>query len=131
MNLIQIGRVHSHLTTLASAPRQANEGAPSANLEIKPAYIEALHGLKPGTDIWVLTWLHHADRTILKTHPRNNPHNRLQGVFATRSPDRPNPIGLHRTKILSITEHWLKVDSLEAINGTPIIDIKPILEPEP
>jgi tRNA-Thr(GGU) m(6)t(6)A37 methyltransferase TsaA len=130
MNLIQIGRVHSHLTTRISAPLQAHEGAPSASLEIKPAYIEALHGLKPGTDIWVLTWLHQADRTTLKTHPRNNPHTPLQGVFATRSPDRPNPIGLHRTKILSITDHWLRVDSLEAINGSPIIDIKPIIEDE-
>jgi tRNA-Thr(GGU) m(6)t(6)A37 methyltransferase TsaA len=130
MNLIQIGRVHSHPTTLASAPLQAHEGAPSASLEIKPAYIEALHGLKPGTDIWVLTWLHQADRTTLKTHPRKNPHTPLQGVFATRSPDRPNPIGLHRTKILSITDHWLRVDSLEAINGSPIIDIKPIIEAE-
>jgi tRNA-Thr(GGU) m(6)t(6)A37 methyltransferase TsaA len=128
MNLIQIGRVHSHLTTLAPAPRETKEGAPSASLEIKPAYIEALQGLTPGTDVWVLTWFHHANRTILKTHPRNHPHNRLQGVFATGCPDRPNPIGLHRTKILSITEHWLKVDSLAAINGTPIIDIKPIME---
>lgn len=128
MNLIQIGRVHSHLTTRESAPRQAHEGAPSANLEIKPAYIDALEGLKPGADVWVLTWLHHADRNTLKTHPRHNPRNPLQGVFATRSPDRPNPIGLHRTKILSITEHWLKVDALEAINGTPIIDIKPVVE---
>jgi tRNA-Thr(GGU) m(6)t(6)A37 methyltransferase TsaA len=131
MNLTHIGRVHSHLTTRASAPRQAHEGAPHASLEIKPAYIEALDGLKPGMDIWVLTWLHQADRNLLKTHPRNHPHSHLQGVFSTRSPDRPNPIGLHRTKILSITEHWIRVESLEAIDGTPIIDIKPVLEPEP
>jgi tRNA-Thr(GGU) m(6)t(6)A37 methyltransferase TsaA len=131
MNLIQIGRVHSHLTTRASAsaPFQAHEDAPSASLEIKPAYIEALDGLKPGTDIWVLTWLHQADRTILKTHPHNHPRSPLQGVFAICSLDRPNPIGLHRTKILSITDHWLRVDSLEAINGSPIIDIKPITGP--
>ena len=130
MNLIQIGRVHSTLAARTSAPHQAHEGAPNASLELKPAYLGALDGLKPGSDVWVLTWLHQADRTILKTHPRNNPHNRLQGVFATRSPDRPNPIGLHRTKIVSITEHWVRVDSLEAVNGTPILDIKPVLDPE-
>jgi tRNA-Thr(GGU) m(6)t(6)A37 methyltransferase TsaA len=128
MNLTQIGRVHSPLTTRVSAPRQAREGAPSARLEIDPSYIEALDGLKPGADIWILTWLHQADRTILKTHPRNDPRNPLQGVFATRSPDRPNPIGLHRTKILSINNYWVEVHSLEAINSTPIIDIKPVME---
>jgi hypothetical protein len=73
-----------------------------ASLEIRPAYIESLDGLEPGMDIWVLTWLHQADRNVLKTHPRSH----LQGVFATRSPDRPNPIGLHRAKILTITDHW-------------------------
>jgi tRNA-Thr(GGU) m(6)t(6)A37 methyltransferase TsaA len=95
-------------------------------LEIRPAYIEALDGLKPGMD----TWLHQANRNVLKTHPRSNPRRPLQGVFTTRSPDRPNPIGLHRTKILSVIEHWIRVDSLEAIDGTPIIDIKPVIERE-
>ena len=134
MNLVYIGRVHSHLITRTSAPRQAHEGAPHASLEIRPAYIEALDGFKPGMDIWVLTWLHQADRNVLKTHPRSNPRSPLQGVFATRSPDRPNPIGLHRTKVLSITEHWIRVrirvESLEAIDGAPIIDIKPVMERE-
>ena len=130
MNLVHIGRVHSHLITRTSAPRQAHEGAPHASLEIRPAYIEALHGLKPGMDIWVLTWLHQADRNALKTHPRSNPRSPLQGVFTNRSPDRPNPIGLHRTKVLSITEHWIRIESLEAIDGTPIIDIKPVIERE-
>jgi len=90
MNLVHIGRVHSHLIRRTSAPRQAHEGAPHASLEIRPAYIEALDGLKPGMDIWVLTWLHQADRNVLKTHPRSNPRSPLQGVFTTRSPDRPN-----------------------------------------
>ena len=130
MNLVHIGRVHSHLIRRTSAPRQAHEGAPHASLEIRPAYIQALDGLKPGMDIWVLTWLHQADRNVLKTHPRSNPRSPLQGVFTTRSPDRPNPIGLHCTKILSITEHWIRVESLEAIDGTPIIDIKPVIERE-
>src|SRR5215471_19595443 len=105
MNLVHIGRVHSPLIRRTSAPRQAHEGAPHASLEIRPAYIEALDGLKPGMDIWVLTWLHQADRNKLKTHPRNNPHSHLQGVFSTRSPNRPNPMVLNRTKILTTIEH--------------------------
>jgi tRNA-Thr(GGU) m(6)t(6)A37 methyltransferase TsaA len=131
MNLTQIGCVHSPLATRAAAPRQAHEGAPNARLEIDPAYTEALDGIKPGADIWILTWLDQADRTILKTHPRNDTRNPLQGVFATRSPNRPNPIGLHRTKVLRVLDdHSFEVQGLEAINGTPIIDIKPIMECE-
>jgi tRNA-Thr(GGU) m(6)t(6)A37 methyltransferase TsaA len=130
MNLTHIGRVHSHLTARTSAPRQAHGGAPHASLQIRPAYIGALDGLKPGMDIWILTWLHQADRNVLKTHPGKNPRSPLQGVFATRSPDRPNPIGLHRAKILSITEHWIRVESLEAVDETPVIDIKPVTESE-
>jgi tRNA-Thr(GGU) m(6)t(6)A37 methyltransferase TsaA len=127
MNLVHIGRVHSHLITRTSAPRKAHEGAPR-QLGNKAGLQSKL--FKPGMDIWVLTWLHQADRNVLKTHPRSNPRSPLQGVFTTRSPDRPNPIGLHRTKILSITEHWIRVESLEAIDGTPIIDIKPVIERE-
>ena len=128
MNLTHIGRVHSHLTTRTSAPRQAHEGAAHASLEIKPAYIEALDGLKPGMDIWVLTWLHQADRNLLKAHPRNNPHSHLQGVFSTRSPDRPNPIGLHRVRVLATERLRICVQGLEALDRTPVIDIKPVLD---
>ena len=94
-SLQPIGFVRSDLRSLGDAPRQGDEGAPEAVLEIDPAYAEALHGLAPGDDLVVLTWLHRADRSVLQTHPRNDPATPLTGVFATRSPDRPNPIGLH------------------------------------
>jgi tRNA-Thr(GGU) m(6)t(6)A37 methyltransferase TsaA len=124
-----IGCVHSTLTDRAGAPRQGWEGAPDASLEIHPAFARGLDGIRPGHEIWVLTWLHQSERSVLEVHPRDDLRNPLTGVFATRSPDRPNPIGLHRTKVLSVDgERWLKVQGLEAIDGTPIIDIKPVLE---
>jgi tRNA-Thr(GGU) m(6)t(6)A37 methyltransferase TsaA len=124
-----IGYVHSTLKQRSDAPRQGWEGAPDARLEIGPAFIECLDGIEPGQDIWVFTWLHEAQRSVLKVHPRGNPLNPLTGVFATRPPDRPNPIGLHRAKVLSVDgERWLRVQGLEAIDGTPIIDIKPVLK---
>ncbi len=124
-----IGYVHSALKQRTGAPRQGWEGAPDARLEILPAFVECLDGIEPGLDIWILTWLHQAQRSTLKVYPRGDRHNQLTGVFATRSPDRPNPIGLHRSKVLSVDEGgWLQVQGLEAIDGTPIIDIKPILE---
>ena len=123
-----IGYVHSTLKKRSGAPRQGWEGAPDARLEILPAYADCLDGIEPGHDIWILTWLHEAQRSVLKVYPRGNV-NRLTGVFATRSPDRPNPIGLHRAKVLSIEQdHWLQVQGLEAIDGTPIVDIKPVIE---
>jgi tRNA-Thr(GGU) m(6)t(6)A37 methyltransferase TsaA len=126
-----IGQVHSTLKNRSGAPRQGWEGAPNARLEIHPEFVECLDGIQAGQDIWILTWLHEARRAVLKVHPRGDMLNPLTGVFATRSPDRPNPIGLHRTKVLSIDEgRWLQVQALEAIAGTPIIDIKPVLEPD-
>jgi tRNA-Thr(GGU) m(6)t(6)A37 methyltransferase TsaA len=124
-----IGYVHSTLEERSDAPRQGWEGAPSARLEIHPAFAEGLDGIKPGEDIWIFTWLHKAQRSVLKVHPRDDVLNPLKGVFATRSPDRPNPIGLHRAKVLRVDgDRWLEVQALEAIDGTPIIDIKPVLE---
>ena len=125
-----IGYVHSTLKKRSGAPRQGwEEGAPDARLEIHPAFVQALDGIKPGQEIWILTWLHESRRSVLKVHPRGEVLNPMMGVFATRSPDRPNPIGLHRAKILSIDgDRWLQVQGLEAIDGTPIIDIKPVLE---
>jgi tRNA-Thr(GGU) m(6)t(6)A37 methyltransferase TsaA len=129
MTLNPIGHIRSTLKDRTNAPRQATEGAPSATLEVLPAFSEAVEGLRPGDEIWILTWLHEADRDTLKVHPRSDPRNPLTGVFATRSPDRPNPIGLHRARLLSIdNEDRIHVDALEAIDGTPIIDIKPVLE---
>ena len=124
-----IGYVHSTLKQRAGAPRQGWEGAPDARLEILPAFAEALDGIQAGQDIWILTWLHESQRSVLKVHPRGEVLNPLMGVFATRSPDRPNPIGLHRAKVLSVEgDRWLQVHGLEAIDGTPVIDIKPVIE---
>jgi tRNA-Thr(GGU) m(6)t(6)A37 methyltransferase TsaA len=124
-----IGYVHSTLKQRSDAPRQGWEGAPDARLEIDPAFIECLDGIEPGQDIWIFTWLHEAQRSVLKVHPRGDALNPLTGVFATRSPDRPNPIGLHSAKVLGLDgERWLYVQGLEAIDSTPIIDIKPVLK---
>jgi tRNA-Thr(GGU) m(6)t(6)A37 methyltransferase TsaA len=124
-----IGYVRSTLKGRSDAPRQGWEGAPDARLEIDPAFVEALDGIQPGQDIWILTWLHESQRSVLKVHPRGDVLNPMTGVFATRSPDRPNPIGLHRIKVLSVDgESRLQVQGLEAIDGTPIIDVKPVLE---
>lgn len=125
-----IGRVHSPLSRRKDAPRQPWEGAPEAWIEIDPAYLPALHLLAEGEEIWVLTWLHESRRDTLQVHPGRDPHAPLTGVFATRSPDRPNPIGLHRTRLLHIEDGTrLHVEALEAIDGTPVVDIKPVLEP--
>lgn len=122
-----IGIIRSTLTTLENAPRQGNEGAPEAWLELNPKLAQALEGVLVGDDLIILTWLHLADRTVLQVHPRNILTNPLTGVFATRSPDRPNPIGLHRVSVLAVDGLRLKVAPLEAIDGTPIVDIKPVL----
>jgi tRNA-Thr(GGU) m(6)t(6)A37 methyltransferase TsaA len=123
-----VGRVHSSLTRRADAPRQGYEGAPDARLEIDPAYVKALDGLAVGDEIVVLTWFHQAKRDVLEVYPRDDLNVPLRGVFATRSPDRPNPVGLHRVTVLGIEhERWLDVGPLEAIDGTPIVDIKPVL----
>jgi tRNA-Thr(GGU) m(6)t(6)A37 methyltransferase TsaA len=124
-----IGYVRSTVKERSGAPRQSWEDAPHARLEILSPFVEGLDGIESGQEIWILTWLHEGQRSTLTVRPRKDPRNPFTGVFATRSPDRPNPIGLHRAKILSIAdERWLHVDGLEAIDGTPIIDIKPVLE---
>ena len=127
-----VGYVRSTLKNRSRAPRQASEGAPSAWLDIDPAFLDALEGICSGQEIWILTWFHQSNRTVLRVHPRGEEHNPLKGVFATRSPDRPNPVGLHRAMILARHgEGHIQVDALEAIDGTPIIDIKPVLECRP
>jgi tRNA-Thr(GGU) m(6)t(6)A37 methyltransferase TsaA len=124
-----IGVVRSALADLANAPCQAFEGAPPATLEIDAQFAPALHRVTPGTELIVVTWLHQADRTVLQTHPRDDERIPLTGVFATRSPDRPNPIGLHRVTVIG-TEPLtsLRVDALEAIDGTPILDLKIVVK---
>jgi tRNA-Thr(GGU) m(6)t(6)A37 methyltransferase TsaA len=128
-HIFPIGYVHSSLKNRSEAPRQGWEGAPGAQLEIETSFIECLDGIESGQDIWILTWLREAQRSVLKVHPRGDALNPVTGVFATRSPNRPNPIGLHRAKVVSVDgERWVQVEELEAIDGTPIIDIKPVLE---
>ena len=112
------------------APRQGSEGAPDVWIDVHAWAAEAMDGLAPGDEIIVLTWLHQANRETFKVHPRNVPENQIMGVFATRSPDRPNPIGIHRATIRSIEGTRLRVGPVEAIDGTPVIDIKPVLSCE-
>jgi tRNA-Thr(GGU) m(6)t(6)A37 methyltransferase TsaA len=123
-----IGFVRSPLRERHDAPRQAHEGAPEAVLELEPAFAPALHLVEPGQDLILLTWLHLADRSVLQTHPRDDLSAPLTGVFATRSSDRPNPIGLHRVTVLAIESPTrLRVSALEAIDGTPILDLKAVM----
>ena len=122
-----IGRVESTLQDLESAPLQGDEGAPDACLVFEPEVVAALDGLRPGDEVFVLTWLDRAHRDVLHVHPRGDRTRAPQGVFNTRSPHRPNPIGLHRVKILAIDGGRVTVQNLEALNETPILDLKPIL----
>ncbi len=126
-SLKPIGLVRSPLLSRDGAPKQGSEGAPDAWLEFESALAPALEGLEVGHAVIVLTWLHQARRDLVQVHPRGDQRTSLTGVFATRSPDRPNPIGLHRVRILEIAGTRLKVGPLEAIDGTPIIDLKPVL----
>jgi tRNA-Thr(GGU) m(6)t(6)A37 methyltransferase TsaA len=127
MKLVAIGRVESPLTDRASAPKQGDEGAPEASLAFEPAFAEALAGIAAGDDLLVLTWLDRARRDVLRVHPRGDPTRAQQGVFNTRSPDRPNPIGLHRVTVVAIEGMRMRVRDLEALDGTPIVDVKPLL----
>ena len=127
MELVAVGTVESPLTDLASAPKQGDEGAPEAWLVFDERFADALDGIAAGDELLLLTWLDRADRNVLRVHPRSDPANPEQGVFNTRSPDRPNPVGLHRVPVISIDGLRLRVRDLEAVNGTPIIDVKPPL----
>ena len=125
-----IGVIRSPLASRKNAPRQGNEGAPDAWLEVNGEFAPALLGVAAGDELLVLTWLHQADRSTLEVHPRSDPANPLAGVFATRSPDRPNPIGVHRVTVREIAGTRLRVGPIEAIDGTPVVDIKPVLGKE-
>ena len=130
LSLRPVGRVRSPLRDRASAPKQADEGAPPAVVVVEAAYAPALDGLTAGAEILVLTWLDRADRGVLTTRPRDDPARPEQGVFATRSPVRPNPVGLHRVRIVSVAGGEIAVDALEALDGTPVLDVKPVLHGE-
>lgn len=126
-----IGLVKSSLTDPAAAPKQGREGAPDAWVVLHPEFATALRGLAVGDEVVVLTWLHLAQRNVLEVHPRGNRARPLTGVFATRSPARPNPIGLHRVRVIAIDGPRVHVAPLEAVDGTPVIDIKPVIDDAP
>lgn len=126
--LRMVGVISSTLSSRTGAPRQGSEGAPDAWLEVHPWVAEALLGVAVGDELIVLTWLHQARRDVMQVHPRSDPRNPLAGVFATRSPDRPNPIGLHPVIVRAIDGTRLRIGPIEAIDGTPVIDIKPVLK---
>ena len=122
-----IGLIRSELKTREAAPLFYTEGAPPAVLELLPQYAEALAHIRVGDEIIVITWFHRAQRDVLKVHPRGDPRNPLTGVFSTRSPDRPNPLGLHRVTVLAVSPHALHIGPIEAIDQTPVVDIKPVV----
>ena len=127
MALTRIAEVESSLTDAAVAPKQGDEGAPDAWLVFSPDVLPALEGIEPGDRVVLITWLDRADREVLRVHPRDDPVNPLRGVFATRSADRPNPLGLHEVDVLAIEGDRMHVRPLEALHGTPVVDVKPVL----
>jgi tRNA-Thr(GGU) m(6)t(6)A37 methyltransferase TsaA len=124
-----IGRVESPLTDPAAAPKQGDEGAPEAWLVFDARVADGLTTIRPGAEVMLLTWLDRASRDVLQVHPRDDPSRPLTGVFSTRSADRPNPIGLHRVTVLAKEGLRLRVAGLEALDNTPILDLKPVLAP--
>jgi tRNA-Thr(GGU) m(6)t(6)A37 methyltransferase TsaA len=124
-----IGTIESPLTDPERAPKQGHEGAPDAWLVFSAAVLDGLQDVKVGERVIVLTWLDRARRDVLRVHPRDDPANPLTGVFSTRSADRPNPIGLHQVQVVAVEGHRILVRDLEALDGTPIVDVKPVLRP--
>ena len=122
-----IGILRSPLSSRRDAPRQGVEGAPDAWIDVRPWAAKGLEGLTAGDEILVVTWLHRARRDVLRVRPRSDRRNPMAGVFATRSPDRPNPLGLHRVTIREIHADRLRVGPIEAVDGTPVVDLKPVL----
>jgi tRNA-Thr(GGU) m(6)t(6)A37 methyltransferase TsaA len=126
-SLTPVGSVESPLKDRAAAPKQGDEGAPAAWIVVSPRFRAGLEGIEEGDELLVVTWLHLADRDTTRVHPRDDRSRPAQGVFATRSADRPNPIGLHRVRVRAIDAERLHVDGLEAVDGTPVVDLKPVL----
>jgi tRNA-Thr(GGU) m(6)t(6)A37 methyltransferase TsaA len=122
-----VGRIESLLTERADAPKQGNEGVPEAWIVFEPGLVEALRGIEVGDEILIFTWLDRGKRDVLQTRPRDDPANPIQGVFNTRSPDRPNPIGLHPVTVVAIEGARILVSELEALDGTPVLDVKPVI----
>ncbi|HTA57358.1 MAG TPA: tRNA (N6-threonylcarbamoyladenosine(37)-N6)-methyltransferase TrmO [Candidatus Baltobacteraceae bacterium] len=124
-----IGWIRSELKNTKDAPRFYTEGAPNARLELEARLLDAMDGIKVGDDIVIITWLHLANRETLKVHPRGDLNRPKRGVFSTRSPHRPNPIGLHRARVLAIDQNVVAIGPIEAIDGTPVVDIKCVVKP--
>ena len=122
-----LGYIRSSLRALDRAPKQGPEGAPDAWLDLDPAFARGMSGIVAGDEVIVITWLHRANRDVLEVHPRDDPAIPLHGVFATRSPDRPNPLGLHHVTVREISGVRLRIGPIEAIDGTPVVDMKPVL----
>ena len=122
-----VGRVESPLADRGAAPKQGDEGAPEATVVFDASVADALANIRPGSDVLLFTWLHQADRSVLRVHPRGDTTRPAEGVFSTRSPDRPNPIGLHRVKVVAVDGLRMQVRDLEAVDGTPVVDVKPVL----
>lgn len=131
MNLRPVGIVRSPIGDRSAAPRQGDEGTPEATLEFEAEFSAALADVAPGDQLVLLSWLHEADRRVLTVHPRGDPARPETGVFSTRSPDRPNPIGLHRVTVVARDRLRVRVRGLEAIDETPIVDVKPVLSADP
>jgi tRNA-Thr(GGU) m(6)t(6)A37 methyltransferase TsaA len=131
IELHPVGRVESPLRDAATAPKQGDEGAPDAWLHFEPSVLPALRGIGVGDAVIVLTWLDRADRDALEVHPRGDARRPPQGVFSTRSPQRPNPIGLHRVEVAELDGQRVRVHGLEALDGTPVLDLKPVLSADP
>lgn len=127
---VAVGSVQSPLTDPEAAPKQGDEGAPEAAIVFEPDVLHALDGISAGDHVLVLTWLDRAQRDVLRVHPRGDSAREPVGVFATRSPHRPNPIGLHRVRVLAVDGATVRVSELEALDGTPVLDVKPVLSGE-
>jgi tRNA-Thr(GGU) m(6)t(6)A37 methyltransferase TsaA len=130
ISLEAVGRVLSSLRSLAEAPKQGDEGAPEAIIEVDPRFAAAAADIRTGDELLLLTWLDRAERGVQAVHPRDDPSRPLTGVFSTRSPARPNPVGLHRVRVLAVDGPRISVGGLEALDGTPVLDIKPLLGDE-
>jgi tRNA-Thr(GGU) m(6)t(6)A37 methyltransferase TsaA len=128
-DIVPIGRVESPLLDPAAAPKQGHEGAPEAWLVLEPRVLPGLEGIAPGDRVIVLTWLDRARRDVLRVHPRDDPRVPERGVFSTRSADRPNPIGLHEVEVIAVDGLRIQVRDLEALDGTPVLDVKPVIRP--
>jgi tRNA-Thr(GGU) m(6)t(6)A37 methyltransferase TsaA len=131
MKLRPIAIIRSTIKRRKEAPKQGFEGAPDVWLEIKPFAARGFEGISAGDELFIVTWLHQGRRDVLKVHPRSDPQRKLTGVFATRSPDRPNPLGLHRATVRKVEKKQIRIGPMEVIDGTPVVDVKPVLSCEP